>query len=93
MAKEQTTDAPEAAIKATGKTYRMTAWAAKKWPTAVTSVNGQTVAIGPEPVTVTMAATKDGPEKKRTVPAATQEQLRWLFMNEAHPFIEEVAEK
>lgn len=82
------------------KKYRMNARAAYQYPDAVTlvpsdltqRVGGNTqsvsVAMGTKALTRELPATKERPKTTITVQPATQEQLKYLYEIEQHPFIE-----
>jgi hypothetical protein len=75
------------------KRYRVKATFAAKKPDAVTLVTRGNdkiaVALIGKDITVELKGTKSGPPITRTVPGATQEDLKYLFEIEKHPFIEE----
>lgn len=57
-------------------------------PTLVTSIGDKTVGLNGE-IRVEIPATKTGPAKERVIPAATQSDLKALFLA-GNPLIEEV---
>lgn len=76
------------------KRYQAKAAFLQKTPDAVTLVkrgnDRVSVALSGKDVTVERAGTKSGPPISRTVKGATQEDLKYLFEIEKHPFVEEV---
>mgnify|MGYP001165753009 CR=1 FL=1 len=78
------------------KKYQVKADKLARYPDAVTLVVRGTekvaVALSGKSVTVTKKASKAGPEITKSVPGATQADLKYLFENEKHRFVEEVDE-
>lgn len=56
-----------------------------RFPKSTASVKGsRVVCLGTEKQTVEVPATKDHPAYKREIPAATQDDLKWLHENGAY---------
>ena len=68
----------------------MRAFEAGKYPDAVTTVKGESVALGGKEVVRVLPGNAARPETTRRARAATQEELKYLYEIEKHPFIEEV---
>lgn len=68
--------------------YRMIPNLIEHYPTCVTQVKGSRCSLTGKELTVEVQGDNQQPPKKITVPAATQEQLKYLLEVEKHPFIE-----
>lgn len=72
------------------KKYQMRPADRAKFPDAVTLVNGVAVALGGKEIVLNKPGTKLSPPSVRKVRPATQAEMKFLFEEEKHPFIEEI---